>query len=150
MITEKLAAGLTLILLFNLIVSVVTYISFEAYRGTETYDISVFMLLCAGSLILDLIFGVAGAFLSAFLSRGKTVNPLSIGLTLITYFIAILASSSDKFNRLKYFSPFKFVESVDIILSQRLNSTYMIISALTIVTLTTLTYVIYNKKDIVG
>ena len=150
MITEKLAAGLLLIFIFNVIVSIVTYLSFEAYRDSETYDIYVFILLCAGSFILDLIFGAVGAFLSAFFSRGKTIISTAIGVTLISYFMAILASSSDKFERLKYISPFKFVENVDIILNKHLNSTYMIISVVTVVTLIILTYVIYNKRDIVS
>lgn len=150
MITEKIAAGLTLIFIFNLIVSIITYISLEIYRGSENYSLHVFTLLCFGSLILDLIFGAIGAFLSGFFSRGKTVTSLAIGITLISYFIAILSGSSDKFNRLKYFSPFKFVDSVDIILNKQLNSTFMIISVLAVTTLISLTYLIYNKKDIVS
>ncbi len=149
MITEKIAAGLTLIFLFNVFVSIITYISFETYKGSEDYDMHVFILLCIGSFLLDLIFGVFGAFLSAFFSRGKTVTSLAIGITLISYFIGILSGSSDKFNRLKYFSPFKFVDSVDIILNKRLDNTLMIITTLTVITVITLTYVIYNKRDIV-
>lgn len=148
MITEKLAAALTHVFLFNVMVSIVTFISFEVYKGSKTYDLTVFVLLCTGSFILDLVLGAVGVFLSAFVSRGKTVISLGIGITLVSYFIGILSSTSDKFDSLKYLSPFKFVDGVDIILKKHLNDTFMTISALIIVLLIAATYVIYNKKDI--
>lgn len=63
------------------------------------------------------------------LSKPITRNRMIIGINLVSYFLGILAGSSDKFDRFKYLSPFKYVDSVDIILNKQMNLTFMIISA---------------------
>jgi ABC-type transport system involved in multi-copper enzyme maturation permease subunit len=112
------------------------------------FSIRAFLILTLYTLLLNLLFGAIGLFLSTLVKRAKPITTFSIGLVLIFYFIFTLSKITEGAAKIGYLSPFRFA-NVDAI-----NPAYTIdlwhlayfigISLL----LTGLSYRFYKRKDI--
>ncbi|WP_339063353.1 ABC transporter permease subunit [Tepidibacillus marianensis] len=147
MITQKILLVFFNIFLFNLMITSVTYVSFEIYK-TEDYSISIFFLLMTGAFLLHLTFASIGLAISAFLRKTKTVYPLAIGVIMGTYFLDVIAKITDQLEFLKYFSPFRYVDAPDIVLNGQIDSVYIGIMIIIMVFCLGFSYLYYQRKDI--
>jgi ABC-2 type transport system permease protein len=96
---------------------------------------------------LHLTFASIGLFLSVLLRRSKNFLPVSLGVVLFSYFLGIASTLSDKIDFLKYLSPFKYLDAIDIISQAAFQAdTLILMIAINLLTIF-LTYRIYNKKD---
>lgn len=146
-VTSKLFAYLTNIVIFNLLLTITLFISFEAVK-IEDYDMKTFIILNVAPLLLMLTFSAIGFLLSVFITKSKKILPASLGIVMVTYFLSIISGISDKLENLKYLSPFKYVEASKIIKNGRIEGKYLIIMLVINVLCIGLTYIFYNKKDI--
>lgn len=146
-LTNKLALLILNLFLFTLINSITTYIAFEVFK-IEDYNKTVLFLLLLAPFLLYLTFASIGFLFSVFIKKTKSVYSLSIGLVLATYFLDIIANVSDKLSFLKYFSPFNYVDSADIIVNQQLDISYIIVMLLITAVCISLSFYLYIKKDI--
>lgn len=146
-VTSKALCVLFYVVIFHVIFSVSNFLMFELVK-TEDYDMTGFLLVSVGPLLLSLTFAAIGLLISVFITKSKTVYPLSIGIIMGAYALNIIASISDKAENLKYFTPFKYVEAVDLIVDKKIETVYLIIMACVVIICTAATYMFYNKKDI--
>lgn len=146
-LTNKLALLILNLFLFTIINSITAYIAFEAFK-IEDYDKSVLFLLLIAPFLLYLTFASIGFLFSVFIKKTKSVYSLSIGLVLAAYFLNIIANVSDKLTFLKYFSPFHYVDSADIIVNEQLDISNIIVMLLITSVCISLSYYLYIKKDI--
>lgn len=142
----KLLSIITLITVFNLLITVVMYISLEVFK-TDDYSLTLFLLLSLAALLLHLTFASIGFLASVIIRRSQKVLPFSLGLVMVSYFLGIAAVLSEKLDFLKYFSPFKYVEAVDILTQQRIDPKYLIIMVLINVIAVAMSYYLYRRKD---
>lgn len=147
MVTGKILSGLSLVFLFNLILYVTTYISFAVFH-TKPFDAEILLILSLGSLLLDVVFAVAGLFLSVFVVKGKTIISAAVGIVLVEYILGIAAGMSDKFHFLKIFTPFRYVDPANLIINKSMDAGHLLISFVLIAAFVFGTYFFYNKKDI--
>ncbi len=145
-LTAKLLSIITLITVFNLIITIVMYISLQIVKTTD-FSIKTFLLLSLAAFLLHLTFACLGFLASVIIHRNQTVLPFSLGLVLVTYFLSIATALSEKLEFLKYFSPFKYVDAVDIITKFRIEPEYLIIMAAINIAAIVLSYALYNRKD---
>lgn len=147
LVAYKLLSVFTLIIIFNLIISAAMFITLQIVK-IKDFDIPVFILLCIGPLLIHLTFAAIGLLLSVIIRKTRSILPLALGLVLVTYFLSIAAALSAKLDFLKYFSPYKYADAIDIITSQRIEPQYLVIMlAINIIALY-LTFYIYTRKDI--
>jgi len=146
-ITSKILAVLSYIVLFNIMLFIANYIMMEVLK-TGGFDIKVFILLSLGALLLHLTFAAIGLLISVFIIKARTVMSVSLGVVLGMYFLGLASSMSDKLTGLKYVSPFKYVDAADIIINVKIDYIYIIIMALIICFSVIGTYIFYRKKDI--
>ncbi|WP_425449662.1 ABC transporter permease subunit [Dethiothermospora halolimnae] len=146
-VTSKLLVYLTNIIIFNVVMTITLFISFQMTK-TEDFSMKLFWLISVAPLLLHLTFGAIGFLISVFITKGKKILPVSLGIVLITFFFSIIANISDKLEGIKYLTPFKYVEASDIILNERIDLKYIMIMVLINVICVGMTYVFYNKKDI--
>lgn len=146
-VTSKVLCVLTYLVLFNIIFALTNYAVFEAVKK-ENYSMKVFMLLEAGFFLLQVTFAAIGLFISMFVTRAKTVYPVSLGVVLGTYFFSIVSVLSEKFDNLKYFTPFKYVNPADLAADGRIKGVYLVIMAVVVAVMIAGTYIVYNKKNI--
>ena len=137
------------IFILNLITSLAGFICMEIVK-TGPFSIRSFLILSLYTLLLNVLFGAIGLFLSTLVKRAKPITTFGIALVLIFYFIYTLSKITQEqgASNLGYISPFKFA-NVDAI-----NPSYTIdfwhIAYFIGITflLTGLSWRIYRRKDI--
>jgi len=144
-VTAKLLAIIILVLIFNLLITCIMYVTLLSVK-TQNFSMRIFLLLSLGALLLHLTFASVGYLLSA-LARNRPLTSLALALVLVTYFLGIASALTPKLGFLKYFSPFKYVDAVDILTHATIATDYMILMALINLAAIILTYIIYRRKD---
>jgi ABC-2 type transport system permease protein len=144
---SKLAVLFLNIFLLNLVTCLAGFICMELVK-TAAFSIRAFLTLSLYTLLLNLLFGAIGFFLSTLVKRPKPITTFSIGLVLIFYFIYTLSKITESASKIGYLSPFKFVDVNAINPAYKLDlwkSLYFIgISFLLVV----LSHRFYKHKDI--
>lgn len=146
-VTAKALAAMTNVLLFNILVTLITYLSFEIYKDGP-YSQKAFWLLALACFLAQLTFTNLGLLLSQFIRKKRAVLSAGIGLVLGTYFLSIMAELQDDFNFLGYFTPFKYASAVDIIADEQIKGVYLLIMLVVNLACLAAVYLIYNRKDI--
>lgn len=146
-VTNKLLSFVTILIALNVLVSLVMYIILQAVK-IDNFSTNLFVLLSLAPLLLHLTFASVGFLISVFIPNSKTILSVSVGIVLATYFLSIASTLSDKLSFLKYLSPFKYVDAVDILTSGRLDPVYLALMAGIFAAATTLTYIFYSRKNI--
>lgn len=145
-ITEKLLAMLTNVLLFNIITVIVCLIGFQF--ADEEVSIKTFSILISATFIMHVTFATISFLLSAMMKKSRTITSVSLGIVFLSYFFSVVSGISEELHELKYISLFKYVDAANIITDQAIKPLYLIIMLLVIVSSIVLTYLSYNRKDI--
>lgn len=147
-VRTKLAAYLTYLLLLNVVILLIGFLSLEIFKGDTDYRLIAFFIYWFYSFLLMLTFGAIGLFLSLLMKRGRPITNISIGIIVGGYFIDVLSRVTLSADKIGYLSPFKFVDSgvlrPDYTLAGWRVMYFLGISLVLFV----LTFVLYRKKDI--
>jgi len=147
-VRSKLAVYLTYLILLNIVISIIGFLSLEIFKGDSQYSLKAFFIHWFYALLLMLTFGAIGLFLSLLIKRGRPITNLSIGIIVGAYFIDILSRVTPAADKFGYLSPFKFVDSgvlrPDYTLAGWRVMYFLGISLVLFI----LTFVLYKKKDI--
>jgi ABC-2 type transport system permease protein len=144
---SKLAVLVLNVFLLNLVTALVGLISLEVFKNAP-FSINSFLILCTYTLLLNLLFGSIGLFMSTLVKRAKPITTFSIGLVLILYFIFTISKIAESVAKIGYLSPFKYASMDAINPTYTLDLWHLIyfigISSL----LLGLSYRLYLRKDI--
>ena len=144
---SKLAVIILNVFVLNLVTALAGFICMAVVKKGP-FSIRAFLILSLYTLLLNILFGAIGLFLSTLIKRAKPITTLSIGLVLFFYFIYTLSKITSSAAKIGYLSLFRFANVDAINPAYRLdfwNIAYFIgISLL----LTGLSYRIYKRKDI--
>ena len=143
-ITEKLLAVLSQILILNLVVAAVVAVAILAIG--EKPDTSVVALLLLAYFLLQIEIAAITFGISAFISSGGL--GIGLGVAVGLYFLNIIANLTEELEFLKWITPFGYTEGGDIVAEKALNGGYLAVGALLSVVGVALAYVKYTKKDI--
>ncbi|MDQ0200963.1 ABC transporter permease subunit [Neobacillus ginsengisoli] len=146
-ITAKLSAAFTNILIFNLVTYASSIILIGKYNHGEAVNGDIAMLM-AGMFILQILFMVIGSALAAVKRKPKTAASLATGILLLTYMLSIVIDLNENLTGLKYFTPFKYFEAKNIMLGGGLDTVFVALSFVLIAALLVITYVFYKKRDL--
>lgn len=105
---SKLAVLLLQILLLNILVTLAGFVGIELVKNGN-YSLRAFLILSLYTLLLNLLFGTIGLFMSTLVKKPKPITAFSIGLVLVFYFIYTLSKITESISAIGYISPFKFV-----------------------------------------
>lgn len=143
-ITEKLLSVITQILLLNLLVIIISFLTFILIG--EKIDIKDFTLLHIAYLILQIEIASICFGISAFVKNGSI--GIGLGFSAILYFLNIIGNISEKAEFVKYITPFKYSEAADIISDSKLNVFLIMLGIGYSVISILIAYWKYSKKDI--
>lgn len=146
LVTSKLVAFVSYLLLFNAGIGVVTFIGFEVFA--EEYSRMELLRLIAAPFLAHLAFASVGFLLSLFFTRKKSTYSVGIGLVLLVYFLNIMASLAEKVQFLRYVSPFYYMDAADIVMNGRINPLHTLILLTVSALAIGATYFLYNRRDI--
>jgi ABC-2 type transport system permease protein len=145
--TGKAAVVFLNIVLLNLVTAAAGFISMAIVK-TEPYSVSAFLILTLYTLLLNLLFGATGLFMSTLVKRARPITTLGIGLVLVLYFLFTLSKITENLSMPGYISPFKFVNSDTLNPEYRLELGNLIYFIGFSLILTILSYRLYKRKDI--
>lgn len=146
-ISSKLLSVVSYVTLFNLLFSISNFILLNIFK-TSDFSFESFLYISLGAWLIHMIFAFIGLAISTIISKTKTDISLSLGLVFIAYFISILASVKSDLSFLKYFSPFSYFNTKDLVINTTIGPSYLIISFVLITLAIIVSYVYYQKKDI--
>ena len=143
-ITGKLFAVIAQIIILNLFTAAVACISAVVIGETAEWGKMALIFLAYFLLEAEVAFICFG--LSAFLRKGGFAAGL--GITMVFYFMNIIANITDELKFLKYITPYGYTDSGYIIKNGALDIKYMWVGMLFAAAGLITAYGIYTKKDI--
>ncbi|NOR14528.1 MAG: ABC transporter permease subunit [Candidatus Aminicenantes bacterium] len=147
-LSSKLAAYFTYLLMLNGAIVLIGFISLELFKGESQYRLSSFLVHSLYSFLLMLTFGAIGLFLSLLIKRGRPTTNISIGIVMGGYFFDFLSKITPAADKLGYLSPFKFVDSSVMRPDYGLDWWRVLYFVGVTFVLTVAAFWIYKKKDI--
>lgn len=144
---SKLAVVFLNIFLLNLATALAGFISIEIVKSGPV-NIRAFLILSLYTLLLNILFGAIGLFMSTLIKRAKPITTFSIGLVLIFYFIYTLSKITESVAKVGYLSPFKYANTNAIDPSYTLDPWHLLYFVGGSLLLAGISYRIYTRKDI--
>ena len=133
--------------MLNLVTSLAGFICMELVKKGP-FSIRAFLILSLYTLLLNLLFGAIGLFMSTLVKRPKPITTFSIGLVLVFYFIYTLSKITESASKIGYLSPFKYVNMDAINPAYRLNFWHLLYFTGISLLLIGISYRLYCRKDI--
>jgi ABC-2 type transport system permease protein len=107
-----------------------------------------FYLSMVTLFIMQMIFLAVGIFLGCAMKQHKRASSVAVSLLLVTYFLSFISDMSKDFEFLKYFSPFKYFNLVDILNESKIEMAPVWLSLGIIVVALAGAYLTYSKRDL--
>ncbi|MCI6156079.1 MAG: ABC transporter permease [Erysipelotrichaceae bacterium] len=143
-VSEKLIAVFILLTALNLIIYLLSI--FCMGISGESIPFKEVSLLHLAYYILQIELGSICFGISSILHKGNI--GIGLGISLMMYFVNIVANITTKAKFLKYITPFAYCDSASIISNGSLDFVLIIIGLIFATCFIVLSYLIYNKKDI--
>jgi beta-exotoxin I transport system permease protein len=144
---SKLAVLVLNISILNLVTILAGFVSMEMVKNS-TFSIRAFLILSIYTLLLNLLFGAIGLFMSTLVKRPKPITTFSIGLVLFFYFLYTLSKITESISKIGYLSPFKYVNTEAFNPAYKLGFWHLVYFIGISLMLTTISYRLYCRKDI--
>ncbi|KNZ43178.1 ABC transporter permease subunit [Acetobacterium bakii] len=146
-ITPKLLAGVVNILFFNLVTFGASVFFIGLYNNGDGLVDKVAITMVA-LFVLQLFFLALGAMLGASLKTTKIATSAAAGIILGTFFLSVAVDLNANFDILKYLTPFKYFNAKMLVIDGTLSLNSVGILLVVTFILTTLCYLIFNKRDL--
>ncbi len=145
-IVAKMAAGVTLILVFNL-VSFLSGLYFVSQFESGNFGMQLMGTVHIAMFLLQLIFFSIGLGVAAVNTQSRSGANIATSVMLATYFLGLLISMTDKINFLKYLTPFQYFEVGALFESGMIETKYVILSIVVIIVCIVGAFVGYQRRD---
>lgn len=146
-ITQKLLAAVTNIIVLNLVTLVASILTVAAFANNFSNN-SMIIVLDTALLLMQLLFLSIGAVFAGLLKNSKASAAIATAILLGTYVMWVVIDLNKNLDLLKYLTPFKYFDASVIIKDGHLDPFYTTLSAIIIVVLITTTYLAFNKRDL--
>jgi ABC-2 type transport system permease protein len=144
---SKIAVAFIHIFLLNLATALAGFVSMELIKNSS-FSIRAFLILSFYTLLLNLLFGAIGLFLSTLVKRPKPITTFCIGLVLFFYFIHTLSKITESISKIGYLSPYKYVNTEAFNPAYKLGFWHLVYFIGISLLLTAISYRLYCRKDI--
>ncbi len=146
-ITEKALAGLTHLLLFDIITWLISVLIMTLVAKGEPILLAI-TLIILGMLFIQLIFFSLGMMFSAIDITSRRSSGIASALMLSTYLLGYFTDVFEKIHFMRYLVPFKYFDANTIIATNRLSPFFILLSTAIVSTAMLVTYKTYNKRDL--
>ena len=135
------------VIVLNFITALVGLISIKLFTVDE-FSLRAYIILSCYTLLLNLLFGSIGLFISTIIRRSRPITTFSIALVMIFYFIFTISKITESGEKLGYVSPFKYVRTDVLSDSYGIDLLHILYFLGISVLLIVLSFNFYRKKDI--
>ena len=144
--TNKIIVSITYIISMTLLLGIFNYIALTISGDFEQKQ---YLLLSITPLLIALPLFSINLFISTFLHKLKKTVGISLGLVFLFYLLNVLSELSTKVSFLKYFSIYTLADNRNIISTTSINPICIIISILITCFFIFISYIRYNKKELI-
>ncbi|MCA1062604.1 ABC transporter permease [Rossellomorea aquimaris] len=143
----KLMAAFTQIVILTGITWISTLLMVGHYSEDPSIggDIGFTML---AMFILQILFVLIGTSIAASTKKPGKASSAATGVLLVTFIVSFAIELSEKWNGLKFLTPFKYFEAKSLLAGEGLDMLYVTISIVLITILGFMTFLFYNKRDL--
>jgi ABC-2 type transport system permease protein len=145
-LTSKIGAGLTAIVITNLFF-VVSTLLFATLIVDQNFSTTIYFLVSFTLFLVQLFFFFFGILLSTVIPKIKSVISISLPVV-FGFFIFSLFGSVIGENIYRYTTPFKFYSTQFIINNARYEMQYLYLEIILLIFFILASYVLYTRKDI--
>lgn len=146
-ITSKLLAALSSLVITELVVWVATFIAIGIYGSNRDYDLAILVLVLFSMIVLQLFFLSVGLIISLLVKRVRSVTPYSLGLGFGAYVLAAFSGILGEV-KLEYITPFKHLDPAYIVRNGEFDMPLMLLNiSITVIALIA-GYWRYLRRDI--
>lgn len=146
-LTHKLLAALTSLIITALVLSLASYAAISAYRDGRPYDTKAFVLLLLSIVLLQIVFLALGMFISLLVRKVRNVTPYSMGLAFGMYVLNAFGGMLGDV-KLEMITPFKHFDPNYIISHSAYDLPRVMISLAFVVISVAGSYLLYARRDI--
>lgn len=147
LVTGKIAAALVNCILFVLIMWGGSLLLTQPYDHGENFYEFV-RLMMVSIFFLEMIFLSIGVLLGSAMKDYKRSGSVAVSLLLGTYVISIISNLSENLEFLKYVTPFKYFNPVEMLNTAQFSTLYLVLSAAIVVVSIAAAYIFYQKRDL--
>ncbi len=145
-VTAKLAAALTALVITNIVFIAVSY--FVALSvAEESFDAQIFLVMTSTLFLVQMMFLALGVLVSVIIPKIKSVISVSLPTVFGLYIVGMIGDVL-KNESFRYITPFKYYDITYMIEHASLESRFLAIEVAFVVVAIALCYVIYLKKDV--
>ena len=144
-VTEKLFAALTILIVFWLVTTGASYVILASYSKPAEFQEGLMKLMLAAAAV-QLLFVSLGVFFAGVLKRSKKSTAAGTATLLAMFLFSVTADILKEADVLKYFSFFKYYDAKDI-LKRGYSPVYPVISAILIIAMIWGAYHAYKRRD---
>ena len=145
-ITSKLLAALTLLVMTNIIFSSASVL-ITALVKTEDYSLKTLLMLSITLFFIQLIFLALGLVVSVIFPKIKSVISVSLGIVFAFFMLGMISSGTDD-TVLRYFTPFNYFDSFYIMDHSAYETSFIVTGAIVIIVSIVTSYIVFLKKDL--
>ena len=145
--STKLSLAFGNVIILNLVATLIGFISIMIFKK-GAFHFQPFLVISFYTLLLNLLFGSFGLFISMMMKRAKPITSLCVGLVMVLYFVYTISRMAGVDGTFGYLSPFKWV-NIDVLspsygiefirLLAFLGGSALLISG---------SWIVYRRKDI--
>ncbi len=146
-LSNKILVSIIYMISLVLIVGLFNYI---ALFLSGDFDHKQYLLLSITPLFIALPLFSINLFISTFMHKTKKTIGISLGLVFIFYLLTVLSELSSNVEFIKYFSIYILADTRNVILDITINPINIVISILITIIFVSLSYIRYNKKELIS
>jgi len=146
-LTSKLLAAISSLLITDLVVWVTSYISIAIFSAGHEYDARTFILLQLSILIFQLFFLGVGLVISLLVRRVRSVTPYALGLGFGAYVLNAFSGMLGDV-KLELITPFKHFDTAYIVKTGGYDTPLVLLNVAVILVAVAASYWLYIRRDI--
>lgn len=143
---DKVISSIIYIILMIVIIGIFNYVGLSL---SGDFDKKQYILLSITPILSALPLFSISLFISTFNKKTKKTIGISLGISLVSYFLQILSEINEKTEIFKYFTPYTLSDIRNVITDISINPIMIIISLLITIIFIILSFIRYEKKELI-
>ena len=145
--TSKIFAGLTGVVIFNLMITGMSFFSVNFYSKGE--DISGMVInMAIGLFLIQCVFFMMGTTVASVIKRPKVSTSAVMSITLLMYMLSVFYDLIENGEALRFLTPFRYFLVPELANGGGLDLTFVIVAILLTGVLRFITYRGYTSRDL--
>ena len=143
----KMVLAFLNILILNILSTLIGFIALQVYKNGD-FSMGSFLVISFFTLLLNLLFGALGFFISVMMKRARPVTAFCVALVMVLYFFYTISRMSGVDGTFGYLSPFKWVNTAVLSPGYALEFSRIALFLGITILLILVSGFIYRRKDI--